>query len=408
MPGMPGSASARSDWLFWVILAGRGFGKTETGAQAVREWARNPKERILLIAPTNEDIEGTMIDGPSGLMSCYAPWESKPIYNAQKHKIEFPSGAIGITRSAEKPERLRGPQFKKFWFDEPCAAQYFQAAWDQIMFGFRMITPDLRGILTTTPKPLKLLKEIMAHPRTVVTRGSTDENRGNLSPEYIRTVIDPYRGTRLGRQEIEAELLEDVPGALWKRDMIDSQRVEYNEMSRNWDRVARIVIAIDPAVTAKEDSDETGIVVVALLQSRHAVVLEDRSGVMSANAWARETVRLYRKWRADLIIAEKNQGGDLVEMAIRNVDANVPYKGVHAKRGKYLRAEPVSMLYEQGRIHHVGFFPQLEDQMTQWTPQSDEDSPDRLDALVYGITELLIDNSPSIMTTQFNTPYEIT
>jgi phage terminase large subunit-like protein len=392
------------DWLIWLPLAGRGWGKTRVGAETVREWAQNPTERIMLIGATTADVRDTMVEGPSGLLSCY-PLNSRPVYEPTRHRIQFPSGAVGITRSADEPERLRGPQFRKFWFDELAASRYARQAWDQLMFGFRQPGARIQGLVTTTPKPIAVLKEIIADPDTVVTRGSSDENLLNLNEVYIRKVLDPYRGTRLGRQEIEAELLEDVPGALWTRKLIDDSRIEWDSIK--WNLVARIVVAIDPAVTAKEDSDETGLIVVALLESRHALVIEDGSGRMSANEWASRAVSLYRKWRADCIVAEINQGGDLVEAVLRNVDSAIAYKGVHAKRGKYLRAEPVSSLYEQGRIHHAGFFTDLEDQLCTWTPQGDEPSPDRLDALVYGITELLVDNSVIQIASQFTRPIEI-
>ena len=271
--------------------------------------------------------------------------------------------------------------------------------------GFRQPGKRIQGLVTTTPKPISVLKEIIADPDTVVTRGSSDENLLNLNEIYIRKVLDPYRGTRLGRQEIEAELLEDIPGALWTRRMLDDSRIEFDAI--RWDRIVRIVVVWDPAVTAREDSDEHGIVVVALLQSRHALVIEDGSQRTTVGAAANRVVSLYHKWRADCVVAETNQGGDLVEAALRNVDPNIAYRGVHAKRGKYLRAEPVSMLYEQGRIHHAGFFPEMEDQMVTWTPQGDEPSPDRLDALVYGITELLVDNSVIEIAAQFMRPVEV-
>jgi phage terminase large subunit-like protein len=404
LPGTPGAAVDRSDWLIWLPLAGRGWGKTRVGAETVREWAEDPTERIMLIGATTADVRDTMIEGPSGLLACY-PSGRKPIWEPTRHRIQFPSGAIGITRSADEPERLRGPQFRRFWFDELAASRYARQAWDQLMFGFRQPGRRIQGLVTTTPKPISTLKEIIADPDTVVTRGSSDENILNLNQIYIRKVLDPYRGTRLGRQEIEAELLEDTPGALWTRTVIDQSRILWESIK--WDRIVRIVVAVDPAVTAKENSDETGIVVVALLQSRHALMIEDGSGRMTAGQWAHKAVTLYRKWKADCIVAETNQGGDLVEAVLRNVDANIAYKGVHAKRGKFLRAEPVSSLYEQGRIHHAGNFRDLEDQMVSWTPQGDEDSPDRLDALVYGITELLVDNSIIQIAQQFMRPVEV-
>lgn len=390
IPGTAGAALTRSDWRFWVPLAGRGWGKTRVGAETVREWAEDPSERILLVGASSSDVRETMIEGPSGLLSCY-PQESRPIYNPTRHLITFPSGAVGITRSADEPERLRGPQFRKFWFDELCACRYAQQAWDQIMFGFRQVDSKLQGLITTTPKPIKVLKDILAKRGTIITRGSSDENRANLSPDYISDVIDPYRGTRLGRQEIDAELLEDVPGALWTRALIDATRLRDMAEVR-WDAIVRIVVAIDPAVTSKPESDETGIIVAGLTRNGHVIILDDLSLRGSPLEWATVSIAAYKSRRADMIVGEVNNGGDLVGANIHAVDANVPFRSVRASRGKYIRAEPVGALYEQGRVHHVGFFGALEDQMCMWTPQSDEKSPDRLDALVWAVTELLIDN----------------
>lgn len=388
LPGTEGASIARALWVFWLVLAGRGFGKTKTGAETVREWARDPKARILMIAPTAADVRDVMIEGESGLMECYPP-DQRPVYFPSKNRIIFPSGARGILRSAEEPNRLRGPQFNKFWADELCAWADPQAAWDQLMFGFRVISPQLRGIITTTPKPIKTLKELVANPETVITRGSSYENRSHLSDIYYRTVIAPYEGTRLGRQEINAEILEDVPGALWTRRLIDATRIKEAEI--RWDAIARIIIAIDPAVTSREDSDETGIIMLCLTRSAHVLVLEDLSCRETPLGWAKVAVAGYRTRRCDRIVCEVNNGGDLVAANIRNVDPNIPIRAVRASRGKYIRAEPVSALYEQGRVHHVGCFEQLENQMCEWTPQGNERSPDRLDALVWGVTELLVD-----------------
>jgi phage terminase large subunit-like protein len=405
LPGTRGASETRTDWLLWLCLAGRGWGKTRVGAEAVREWAEDPNARILMIAPTVADVRDVMIEGPSGLLQCY-PSARRPIFTSSRHLVEFPSGAVGITRSADEPERLRGPQFTKFWADEICAWNYPKEAFDQIMFGFRVITPDLRGIITTTPKPIKTLKEIVAAPDTVITRGSSYENRANLSERYYSRVIAPYEGTRLGRQEIHAQILEDVPGALWTRSLLDATRIHAEQIRR--DRLVRTIIAIDPAVTHRENSDETGIVVLALTDTMHVLVLRDLSCRESVLGWAKVAVAAYRYHQADRIVCEVNNGGDLVEANIRGVDPNIAVRAVRASRGKYIRAEPVSALYEQGRVHHVGMLEDLEDQMCEWTPQGNEPSPDRLDALVWGVTELLIDNSDAEMQVQFSQPYRIT
>ena len=406
MPGTPGAAIQTDDWRFWLVLAGRGFGKTRTGAETVREWARNPKERILMVAPTASDVREVMIEGESGLMSCYPPGD-QPVYIPSRHLVQFPSGAIGITRSADEPERLRGPQFGKFWLDEMCAWRFAQKAWDQLQFGFRKKSLNkLRGIITTTPKPTQLLKSLIENPKTVVTTGSSYENRSNLADEYYADVIRPYEGTRLGRQEINAEILTDVPGALWTRQLIDATRIPDIAQVR-WDLLLRIVVAIDPAVTHREGSDETGIIVAALTKSEHVVILDDLSLKGSPLDWAKIAIAAYRSRRADVIVGEVNNGGDLVGANIHAVDPSVNFRAVRASRGKYLRAEPVAALYEQGRVHHVGFYGVLEDQMTQWTPQSNERSPDRLDALVWAVTELLIDHEASAITVRWGEGYGI-
>jgi phage terminase large subunit-like protein len=384
-PGSPGAAIARDDWRYWLVQAGRGFGKTRTGAETVREWAENPDERILMIAPTAADVREVMIEGPSGLMACYPP-AAKPDYNSSRHLVTFPSGAIGITRSADEPERLRGPQFTKFWADELCAWRFAQLAWDQIMFGFRLPGAKLQAVITTTPKPIAVLKKVAVNPMTVVTRGSSNENRSNLSQAYFDDVIAPYIGTRLGRQEIDAEILEDTPGALWTRQLIEAARISKHELQTHIQLVQRIVVAIDPAVTSTEESDETGIVVCGLTVSGHILVLDDLSMRDTASRWAKTAIAALKFRRGDRIVAEVNNGGDLVERNIRIEDPNIPFRAVRASRGKQVRAEPVSAMYEQGRVHHVGTFPLLEDEMCNWTPGMK--SPSRMDALVWAVTEL--------------------
>jgi phage terminase large subunit-like protein len=384
-PGTVGAAITRADWRYWLVKAGRGFGKTRTGAETVREWAEGPNERILMIAPTAADVREVMIEGPSGLMACYPP-DRRPDYNSSRHLVTFPSGAIGITRSADEPERLRGPQFTKFWADELCAWRFAQLAWDQIMFGFRLPGAELQAVITTTPKPIAVMKKLIANQRTVVTSGSSNENRSNLSDAYFQDVIAPYVGTRLGRQEIDAELLEDTPGALWTRQLIDAARISLYEVQLHIALVQRVVVAIDPAVTSTEESDETGIVVVGLTVSGHILVFDDLSMRDTPSRWAKAAIAALRFRRGDRIIGEVNNGGDLVERNIRVEDPNIPFRAVRASRGKQVRAEPVAAMYEQGRVHHVGSFPLLEDEMCNWTPGMK--SPSRMDALVWGITEL--------------------
>ena len=328
-----------------------------------------------------------MIEGESGLMSCYPPYR-RPEYIPSLHKINFPGGAVGFTFSADEPERLRGPQCTKYWADEPCAWRFLDAAWDNLMFGFRL-GEDPRGICTTTPKPLKWLLDLIANPATVTTRHSSYENRENLAPAFFQEIVRKYEGTRIGRQELMAEILTDVPGALWTRGLIDATRGKPSDVIP--EGLIRIVVAIDPAVTHNADSDETGIIVAALTRNWHVLILDDLSCKESALGWAKIAISAYRAKRADRIVCEVNNGGDLVAGNIRAVDPNVSVRSVRASRGKYIRAEPVAALYEQGRVHHIGSFPALEDQMCGWTPQSGEKSPDRMDALVWAVTELLID-----------------
>lgn len=393
-PGSAGAAIAKDDWRFWLALAGRGWGKTRVGAETVRQWAENPKERILMVAPVAADVREVMIEGPSGLMSCYPP-NARPIYFPTRHLVSFPSGAVGITRSADEPERLRGPQFTKFWGDELCAWRFIDEAWSQLQFAFRLRSANLRGVITTTPKPLKVLKDLVNNPRTVVTRGSSYENRSNLADEWFADVITPYEGTRLGRQEINAEILEDIPGALWTRKLIDDARVGFMHQPQMF----RVVVGVDPAVTAKETSDETGIVAVGLGVDGHVYVLDDVSLRGTPLEWARAAIGVYKKWQADRIVGEVNMGGDLVGANIYSADPTVPFRAVRATRGKMVRAEPVSALYERGRVHHVGkSFELLEDQMTGYVPGLVSKSPDRMDALVWAVTDLLfdIDQSPTL------------
>lgn len=374
------------DWTYWLLLAGRGFGKTRTGAETVRAWVEDGYMLGHLVAPTAGDARDVMIQGESGLLNCFPPGK-RPLYEPSKRLITFHTGAICRVFSADEPERLRGPQCQFFWADELCSWRFAQEAWDNLEFGFRL-GDRIRGVITTTPKPTKTLKELIKDPATVITRGSSHDNRPNLAPKWFKSVISKKEGTRLGRQEIYAEVLEDTPGALWTVKLIEATRLKYSEI--RWDRIIRVVIAVDPAVTAADDSDETGIIVLALTMSHHILVMEDLTCKESPLGWAKIVKAAYVSKGADRVIAEVNNGGDLVEANIRMVAPNIPFRAVRATRGKYVRAEPAAALYEQGRVHHVGNFPQLEEQMCSWIPGSKEKSPDRMDALVWGCYELLI------------------
>lgn len=373
-------------WTVWLYLAGRGAGKTRSGAEAVREWVESGNcGRVALIAPTQADARDVMVEGESGLLAI-APNSNRPIYEPSKRRLTWPNGAMATMFSAEEADRLRGPQHDGLWADELAAWKGAQSVWDMAMFGLRL-GKHPRAIVTTTPKPVQLLKALLKREGqdVVISRGSTFDNRANLAPSFFSQIVKRYEGTRLGRQELNAELLDDVQGALWTRDLIEAARVPAGAPID----FKRIVVAIDPAITVSEESDETGIVVAGLGWDDRGYVLEDLSGKYSPTDWATKAIAAYRRWRADRIVAEVNQGGQMVESTLRVVDPNAPVRTVHAKRGKLIRAEPVSALYEQRRVHHVGAFDELEDQLCSFAPGV-SDSPDRLDALVYAISDLMV------------------
>jgi len=377
----PNQLTPDGDWLTWVILAGRGWGKTRTGAEDAAWYGMaNPGSRIAVVAPTSADARDTCIEGDSGLLNVL-PREAVQTWNRSLGELILVNGTRYKTFSADEPERLRGPQHHRAWADELAAWRYPEA-WDQLMFGLRL-GQHPQAVVTTTPKPTPLVKSLVAAKTSIVTRGSTFDNAANLAPSALQMLKDKYEGTRLGRQELEAEILGDLPGALWSLSTLDAYRL------REAPEVSRIVVAVDPAVTATEASDEHGIVVAGISEQR-GVVLEDASLSGSPNEWARRAVSLYRSWNADCIVIEVNQGGDMVAHTIRTIDPNVNIREVRASRGKHVRAEPIAALYEQGRVAHVGAFPELEAQMTQMTTSGyeGEGSPDRVDALVWAFTEL--------------------
>ena len=383
----PDQLAPPGDWTFWAAIAGRGWGKTRTGAEWVRE-LKNTCGRIALVAPTAGDARDVMIEGESGLLAISPPWD-RPVYEPSKRRLTWPNGALATAYSADEPERLRGPQHGGAWCDEFGAWRYPQA-WDMLMFGLRL-GEHPRCAVTTTPKPVKLVRELLRDPRCVVTRGRTLDNRANLAPKFLDAIVAKYAGTRLGRQELDAELLEDVPGALWLRATIDAAKVSNLTVS-----MRRIVVAIDPAVTSGEDADETGIIVAGVGQDGHGYVLEDHTCRDTPEGWARRALTAFRDCDADRLVAEVNNGGDLVGSTLRMVaGGQVPFTAVRASRGKVVRAEPVAALYEQGRVHHVGSMPALEDQMCAFTSDFDKKtagySPDRVDALVWALTELMVD-----------------
>lgn len=379
----PEQLTPAGDWNVWLILAGRGWGKTRTGAEDVKAFGLNhPNSRIAVVAPTYGDARDTCIEGESGLLRLL-PHDAIRLWNRSLGELELTNGARYKLFSADQPERLRGPQHHRAWCDELAAWRYAQETWDMLMFGLRLGTRP-QAVCTTTPKPVRLLRELLERLDVYVTRGSTFDNSRNLAGPALDQLKARYLSTRIGRQELYAEILDDTPGALWKRDALEAARVTHAP-----DALARVVVAVDPAITATEGSDETGIVAAGVGASNgDGYILRDASLRGSPLQWARVAVGLYHDLHADRIIAEANQGGDMVKTTIQTIDRNVPVTLVHATRGKLTRAEPVAALYEQGRVHHVGAFPDLEDQMATWT-QGDA-SPDRLDALVWALTDLML------------------
>lgn len=388
-----------SNWDSWLIFAGRGFGKTRAGAEAVRKVAeRKLAGRIAVIGRTAADVRDTMVEGESGILAVCPPW-NMPDYEPSKRRITWPNGVRATTFSAEEPDRLRGPQHGFGWGDEVASWRYEEAL-DNFRFGLR-IGDKPRAVFTTTPLPTKRMKDMVEDKTTVVTTGSTFENRMNLSPRFFTTVLKRYRGTRLEQQEVFGKILEDRQGALWTRAVLDKCRISYEDFDPS--SLYRIVVAVDPSAGGKsskgvtesmvksEKQAEAGIIVGGVDAEGHtAYIFEDATILGKPIEWGSRAVHRYHAHSADCIVAEKNQGGAMVELTIRAVDPNVSYKGVNASRGKIARAEPVSALYEQGRVKHVGFFAELETEMCEYEGRSGDPSPNRYDALVWCVTELLL------------------
>lgn len=391
------------DWRTWLFLAGRGAGKTRSGAEWARGCVKAGYGRIALIAPTAADARDVMVEGTSGILS--VSWQHDrdhagrviglPTYEPSKRRLTWGNGAIATLFSAEEPERLRGPQHDAIWADELAAWKDAQDAWDMAMFGLRL-GDDPKCMVSTTPKPIPILRALLRDPTTVISRATTYANRANLAGAFLDQIVRKYEGTRLGRQELEGELLEEAEGALWNREMIEKARLK-----GPLPQMRRIVVAVDPAVTAKAESNLTGIVAAGLGVDGRGYVLADASGRLSPDGWARKAIAQYDALKADRVVAEGNQGGDLVRHTIQSVRPNVPVTIVHASRGKQARAEPVAALYEQGRVSHAAPFAELEDQMCTWEPLGDPPppSPDRIDALVWALTALMV-NAPQPMTIQ--------
>lgn len=361
------------------MRSGRGGGKTRAGAEWILKRVRQGYRHIALIGQTAADIRDTMVElGPSSIMKI-AREEERPTYEPSKRRITFPNGAIATTFTGEEPDQLRGPAHDTVWIDELAKFKYPDETWDNMEMGLRLGN-NPQVFCTTTPRPVPIIKRLVKDPSTIDIRFSTSQNAENLSPIFLKRVMERYAGTRLGRQELEGEILDDNPNALFQREIIENLRV------REPPQLIRVVVGMDPAVTGNETSDETGIIAGGIAANGHGYILQDASLRASPNEWARAGVMSLYRNKGDRIVGEVNNGGDLIEVNIRTVDRNVPFTAVHASRGKAIRAEPVAALYEQGRIHHVGTYPQLEDQMCEWVPG--DKSPDRMDALVWCIWEL--------------------
>lgn len=369
---------ADKEWLVWLLMSGRGAGKTRSGCEWVRAMT-NKTEYIALVGRTAPDVRDTIVEGESGILKVCERAGVGVEFFPSKRRLVFENGARAFIYSAEEPDRLRGPQHGAALLDEPAHMPLIDTVWYNLLFGLRLGQRP-RIACTTTPLPIKWLKELIKKDTTRISRVSTYANLDNLAETFKEVILDTYEGTRLGRQELHGEILEDVDGALWDSAMIEAARV------LEAPRMDRIIVAVDPAGTSTKKSDETGIVVLGVADD-NVYILEDQSGVYTPAAWARRVSSMYEKWGANYVVAEKNYGGDMVKSTLNNADESMPVRLVTSRQGKFVRAEPVVAKYEQNKVHHVGYFPELEAQMTGWTQKS-PDSPDRLDALVHGVTDL--------------------
>ncbi|AXS39954.1 terminase family protein [Breoghania sp. L-A4] len=382
-------------WSTWLVMGGRGAGKTRTGAEWVRgmalgepPYARKPIGRIALLGETQGEVREVMIEGVSGLLAVHRARE-RPVWLPSRRRLEWPNGAIAQAFSAEDPEGLRGPQFAAAWADELAKWRNAEETWDMLQFGLRLGDAP-RQVVTTTPRPIPLMKRLLKDARTRVSRAATRANVGNLAPGFLETIVGRYAGTRLGRQELEGELIEDRVDALWRRDLIERARVEAAP------ELVRIVVAVDPPASSRRGADACGLVAAGIAADGHAYVLEDATlNEVQPLRWARAAIALYHRHQADCLVAEVNQGGEMVASVLAEADSSVPVRSVRATRGKWLRAEPVAALYEQGQVHHVGAFPALEDELCDFGLDglSSGRSPDRLDALVWALTALCLGRS---------------
>jgi phage terminase large subunit-like protein len=375
-----------NDWRSWLILGGRGSGKTRSGAEWVRALALGQwgvrAHRIAIVAPTYSEARLVMIEGQSGLLSVHSD-DERPLFEPSKRVLTWPNGCVAHIFSADQPDSLRGPQFDAAWCDELAKWKHADAAWNMLQFALRLGENPV-AVITTTPRPIPILRRLLKDAGTVTTHSTTFDNRKNLAPPFLAEVLQRYGGTRLGRQELNGELIDDDPNALFKRELIESKRVA------NHPKLTRIVVAVDPPAGFGKNSNACGIVCVGIDANGHGYVLEDATvqGLRPAK-WAAHVSALYEAKNADRVVAEINQGGAMVEQVLREVNENISFRAVHATRGKKARAEPVAALYEQGRISHVGSFPALEDEMCSVIGEG-SGSPDRLDALVWAVSDLML------------------
>ncbi len=390
----PNQLAPATDWFVWLLLSGRGFGKTRTGAEWIIHRAKHgPFFPIALVGQTKADVRDTMIEvGESSLLKSSPPW-FMPEYEPSKRRVTWPNGMIATVFSGDEPDQLRGPQHGSAWVDELAKFKYPVETFDNLVLGLRLGDRP-QAVVTTTPRPIPVIKQLVADSSTHATVGSTYDNIANLSPVFIREVVKRYEGTRLGAQELYGLLMLDTPGALWTRDVLEGTR------TKRAPDLVRIVVAVDPGASTNEGSNNTGIIANGLDANRHGYILADATCKEKPAAWGEKVVRLYDNLNADCVVAEVNQGGDMVAHVVRTAakalfdkgerkTPEIAYKAVRASRGKYTRAEPISALYDQKRVHHVGLFAELEDELCTWVPG--EDSPDRLDANVWGLTELMLD-----------------
>lgn len=372
-------------WTHWLLLAGRGFGKTRTGAEWVRYRIENKlSRRVALVAPTAADVRDTMVEGESGILAVSPPWV-RPVFEPAKRRLTWPCGAVATLFSADEPDRLRGPQHDGAWVDELAAWRYQEVAWDMLLFGLRL-GQNPQCCITTTPRPTPLIQALVQDKNVHLTHGTTFDNLDNLAPTFKEDVIAKYKGTRLGRQELMAEILSDTPGALWSKDMIE--KIDPDHLPP----LERIVMAVDPPVSTGQSADECGVIVAALGQDGCGYVLADLSSQgLSPLSWAKQIAVAYYRYEASELIIEVNQGGDLVETLVKQVDRGLNVRPVRASKSKLARAEPVALLYEKGQVFHCDEFSELNQQLCHYTPNGNSGhSPDRLDALVWALTALMV------------------